>query len=210
MTTLLLLRHAESEWNRAGRMQGWAPVGLTDRGHEQAAAAGEHIAEEYDVDGVIASDLRRCERTAERVTPAGTEPAFQPAWRERDVGVYQGLAYDEIEDRFPEFGLNEPAAQHADRVPDSGESLVKLRERVLAAWDAICRDGSEDETVLVITHGGPIRLVLGHVRGQDLSAALLSYSPDNCALAEIEIDTASDTPAADAEVRRENVTVGGS
>ncbi len=210
MTTLLLLRHAESEWNHAGRMQGWAPVGLTDRGHEQARRAGEHIAEEYDVDGVVASDLLRTESTAEYAAPDGVEPAFQSVWRERDVGVYQGLAYTDVEDRFPEFGLGETAAQAADRVPDSGESLVKLRERVLAAWDAICRDGSSEETVLVVTHGGPMRLVLGHVRGQDLSAALLSYSPDNCALAEIEVDTASDTPAADAEVRRENVIVGGS
>lgn len=208
MTTLLLLRHAESEWNRAGRMQGWAPVGLTDRGHEQAAAAGERIAAEYDVDGVVASDLLRTEATVERAAPDGVEPAFEPAWRERDVGVYQGLPYEEVEERFPEFGLREPAVRAADRVPDSGESLVKLRERVLAAWDAICRDAGGRETVLVVTHGGPIRLVLGHVRGQDMREALLTGAPENCGLTEIEVDTGSDTPATDAEIRRENESFG--
>jgi probable phosphoglycerate mutase len=208
MTTLLLLRHAESEWNRAGRMQGWAPVGLTDRGREQARAAGERIADAYDVDGVVASDLLRTEATVERAAPDGVEPAFEPAWRERDVGVYQGLPYQRIEERFPEFGLREPAARAADRVPDSGESLVKLRERVLAAWDAVCRDAGSRETVLVVTHGGPIRLVLGHVRGQNLEEALLSGAPDNCGLAEIEVDTGSDTPATDAEIRRENESFG--
>jgi len=205
MTTLLLLRHAESEWNRAGRMQGWAPVGLTDRGREQAAAAGERIAEEYDVDGLVASDLLRTEATVEHAAPEGVEPAFQPAWRERDVGVYQGLAYDEVEDRFPEFGLGEAAARAADRVPDSGESLVKLRERVLAAWDAICRDAGSTETVLVVTHGGPIRVVLGHVRGQEMERALVETSLDNCGLVELSVDTGSDTPATDTEIVRENV-----
>ncbi|MFC7197079.1 histidine phosphatase family protein [Halosimplex aquaticum] len=61
--TLLLVRHGQTTWNRDGRIQGWADSTLTERGREQARALGSHLSAEYDVDRLVASDLRRTRET---------------------------------------------------------------------------------------------------------------------------------------------------
>ncbi|WP_254542996.1 histidine phosphatase family protein [Halomarina pelagica] len=198
MATVILMRHGETTWNRDRRMQGWAPVPLTERGVEQARAAGRYLGERYSIDRVVSSDLLRTRQTTARVREAlGDVPVtFAREWRERSVGVYQGLSYDDMRERFPEFGLGEEAAHAADRTPDGGESLETVRERVLEGWRAVLE---HDGTTLVVTHGGPIRLALGHLKGHTIPDALLSHRVDNCCLNEFVV-------ASDPEIRVENGT----
>lgn len=200
MTRVVVVRHGETDWNRNGRMQGWAPTPLNDLGREQATAAGEYLAAEYDVDRVVASDLERTRETALRlcealpVDPAGERVGYDRAWRERDLGVYQGLAYEDMYDRFPAFGLGEAAAEAAARVPEGGESLLDLRARVLDGWAALLAAAGDAETVLVVTHGGPIHFLLGHVKGLDVREAFLEHSMANCGVTVLE--RPPDAPAA--------------
>ncbi|MFC5971407.1 histidine phosphatase family protein [Halomarina salina] len=209
MPTILLMRHGETPWNRDQRMQGWAPVPLADRGHEQASAAAEHVAGTYDVDCVVSSDLLRTRETTERVRETlgdGLPVEFSDAWRERDIGVYQGLTYGDMRDRFPTFALGETAARAATEVPEGGESIVQMRERVLEGWRAVVERSG---TTLVVTHGGPIHQVLGHAKGMDATSAVIEHTQANCALNEFGVDVAADestdeTPSV--EVRRENAT----
>jgi len=186
-TTILLARHGETDWNREGRLQGWAPVALNDRGRRQARRLGAHIAETYDVDRLIASDLRRTRETAALVREAGldAEPAFDPAWRERDLGAYQGLTGDHLGNDYPLLAVENDVPGLEER-PEGGESLVDAYERTVAAWERLCADPGGD-TVLVVTHGGPITGVLAHVRGDDLATAVESYAVGNCALAEFAV-----------------------
>ncbi|MFD1513172.1 histidine phosphatase family protein [Halomarina rubra] len=199
MPTVVLMRHGETPWNRDQRMQGWAPVPLSDRGHEQAAAAAEHVAASYDVDRIVSSDLLRTRETTERVreTLGDLPVTFERAWRERDIGVYQGLGYQEMLDRFPTFALGETAARAATEVPDGGESIVGMRSRVLTGWRTAVE---ESGTTLVVTHGGPIHQVLGHAKGMDATTAVLEHEQANCAVNEFEVDGESVT------VQRENAT----
>jgi probable phosphoglycerate mutase len=190
MTTIVVVRHGETPWNREGRMQGWAPVPLNDTGREQADAAGAWLADHYDVDAVHASDLLRTKETTERLVShlhhAPGDTSYERAWRERDIGVYQGLTYDDVFDRFPEFGLGEAAVDAADRVPDSGESLVDVYERVTSRFESILADADSDETRLVVTHGGPVYMLLGHVEDLDIKTAVLDHSIDNCGVTVFE------------------------
>jgi len=199
MTRVVAVRHGETDWNRNGRMQGWAPVELNGAGREQARAVGEWLADEYDVDRVSASDLCRTRETADLVRGSLGEPPVEyvDAWRERDLGMYQGLTYADVEARFPRFGLGETAYEAALEVPESGESLRDLADRVTAKFDRLLGD---DGTVLVITHGGPLHVLLGYAKGMGLSEALGSHHQANCAVNEFV--------AADGEVRvvRENET----
>lgn len=197
MGTVLLLRHGETEWNREGRIQGWAPVALNERGREQAAKAAARLAASYDVDRIVTSDLLRARQTTDCVAERVDAPVDRSArWRERDIGVYQGLDYADVLDRFPEFAIGEAAARASDETPDSGESFEDVRRRVLAGWrTAADRSG----TTLVVTHGGPIHLVLGHVKGMDLADALLEHEQRNCAINEFRTDDGS-------RVVRENAT----
>jgi probable phosphoglycerate mutase len=186
MTTVLLARHGETTWNRSGRVQGWAPTPLTERGHEQAAALGAHLAADYDVDRLVSSDLRRAEETARHVAEhTGVDPAVDPAWRERDFGCLQGLSVSELFGGHPEFALTASGAAAATARPDSGETLVENRDRVLDAWDRLHADLAPDETVVVVSHGGPLRLLLGSIFEYDIVDSILEIDQDNCALNEV-------------------------
>lgn len=189
MTTIVVVRHGETPWNREGRMQGWAPVPLNDTGREQAAAAGAWLADRFSFDAVHASDLHRCRETVEHLLPeldGDPEPSFEPAWRERDVGVYQGLTYQDVFDRFPEFGLGETAVAAADEVPDSGESLLDVKARVTDRFDALLAAAGPDETRLVVTHGGPVYMLLSHVADLAVDEAMLDNHVDNCGVTVFE------------------------
>lgn len=188
MATVVLCRHGESTWNRQGRVQGWAPTTLTDRGRRQARALGAHLADEYAVDRLLASDLQRAQETARAVGRAtGREPAFRPAWRERDFGRLQGLRSGDLFERFPQYSLAATGAAAAAERPESGESLLDARERLLAAWRALRSDLDPEETAAVVTHGGPIHLLAGHVNGESLPAAMLDAEHDNASVTEIRI-----------------------
>jgi probable phosphoglycerate mutase len=210
MTTAVVVRHGETDWNSEGRMQGWAPVPLNELGREQAVAAGDWLADRYAFDRVVCSDLLRTRETATRLCEPldldGDRVRFSSAWRERDLGVYQGLTYADMYERFPEFGLGEAAAQAAAETPEGGESLLDLRDRTLDGWaDLLARAGTE-ETVLVVTHGGPIHFLLGHVKGLDVRDAFMEHSMSNCGVTVLEHSGAAAGTAAPLEVVRENVT----
>lgn len=196
MTTVLLMRHGETAWNLEGRLQGWAPVSLNDRGREQAATTGAYFdgSDSITPDRVVSSDLTRTEETTELVRSVIDAPVrFDTAWRERDLGVYQGLPLSTVADRFPAFGRGTTAANAADRIPDSGESFVHLEDRVITAWEELIEESDPEECVLVVTHGGPIQIMLGHLRNVPLEKALIDEAPINCSLTEIEIERGSDT-----------------
>ena len=101
MPTVIAVRHAETDWTRTGRLQGWAPTDLNERGREQAASAGAWLADEYDVDRAVGSDLLGARRTADLVTRARGRRAGRPRrrLRERHLGVYHGLTYAKDEER---------------------------------------------------------------------------------------------------------------
>ncbi|MFC7044222.1 histidine phosphatase family protein [Halobacteriaceae archaeon GCM10025711] len=199
MTRVVLVRHGETTWNREGRIQGWAPTGLTDRGAEQAAALADHLAAAYDVDHVRASDLRRTRETAAAIEEAVDAPVrFERAWRERNFGVLQGLAYGEVFGD-PTYGVEEGGVEAAKTVPENGESLFDLRERVLDAWTDLTAGAGDGETHVVVTHGGPLYVLLGHLKGLDVVASITEQSQANCAVNEVRV-------ADDATVVRENET----
>lgn len=201
MTRVVAVRHGETDWNRNARMQGWAPTDLNERGREQAAAVGRWLADEYDVDRATASDLLRARRTAKHILEHDDVVPVEhdTAWRERDLGVYQGLTYGDVEERFPEFGLGETAYEAALAIPEGGESLRDMADRVTAGFNRLL-ERHEGETVLLVTHGGPLHVLLGYAKGMPLQEALGSHHQANCAVNEIRGDENG------LRVVRENVT----
>ncbi|KAB1192715.1 histidine phosphatase family protein [Haloferax sp. MBLA0076] len=193
MATLLLARHGETTWNHAGRVQGWAPTSLTDRGRTQAHALARHVADSYEVDRLVTSDIERAQETARPIArEAGVEPVLDPSWRERDVGSLQGFEFDELVERYPQYVLSAVGTPAARERPPSGESLVEVRRRVLTAHEGLTASMEPDETVLVVTHGTPIRLTLGDLRGLDIVEAMQSQPLDNGGLCELEVERSDD------------------
>lgn len=142
MTTLLFVRHGETDWNAQRRWQGHADVPLNDRGREQARELAESLVGER-IDVIYTSDLSRARDTAEAVGARhGIDVVVDPDLREIDVGPIEGMTADEA------------AAFEGWQ----GESKESHAERVLAAVRRIARQHPEGR-VLVVTHGGSMRRV---------------------------------------------------
>ena len=166
VTTLLLARHGESDWNRARRWQGFADRPLTDRGHAQAAELAERLAD-IALDAVYSSDLRRARETAAEVARAqGLDVIEVRDLREVNVGSWEGLTREEAEQRFPDGFRRWRAGATGWQ---DGETYGEMSARVLAAVDAIARrhDGGR---VLIVAHGGPIRAIHAAALGFDVEA----------------------------------------
>lgn len=192
MATLVVVRHGETLWNRENRVQGWAPVALTETGRRQADSLAAAVADQYAVDRLVSSDLRRTLETARPVGRAvDCEPTPDRRWRERDFGVLQGLSYGELFLGYPEFTLTEVGYTAAEARPEGGESLIEQRNRILDALTTLIDDMDSEETVVVVTHGGPLYLLLGWIKDVDIVATIMEQEQGNCAINEIEVDTES-------------------
>ncbi|WP_198667972.1 histidine phosphatase family protein [Saliphagus sp. LR7] len=183
MATIVAVRHGETTWNREQRLQGWAPARLTDLGREQTDQLGATLTKQYDIDRVLSSDLYRTEKTVEILLEHFDAPVtFESAWRERDIGVHQGLPVDQMSERFPEYNLGESGPDAAHRRPESGESLIDVRERVTEKWETTLAECESGETILIVTHGGPIRMLLGHLKELDIVETIIEQSQGNAQL----------------------------
>ena len=152
MTTILLARHGETDWNLGRRVQGHSDRPLNETGRAQARALADEL-EGEPLDAVYSSDLARAYETALIVAERkGLPVTAVSALREKDFGSWEGLTDHEILIRFPDARRG----QWGD-----GETHDEMAERVVAALRRIAR-AHPDERVLVVAHGGPLRAVLLH------------------------------------------------
>jgi 2,3-bisphosphoglycerate-dependent phosphoglycerate mutase len=164
VTTILLARHGESDWNRSKRWQGFADRPLTDLGRRQAADLAERL-EETELDAIYASDLQRARETAEIVARSkGLTVRSTPDLREVDVGSWSGLTRAEAEERFPQGYAR---WLNGGEGWDDGETYHQMSERVVGAIHRIA-DAHDGSRVLVIAHGGSIRAVHAAALGVDV------------------------------------------
>jgi broad specificity phosphatase PhoE len=161
VTTILLARHGETDWNRDGRFQGHADPPLNEKGRAQAADLSAALAAE-ELAAVYSSPLRRALETAQVVAAAhGLEPVALDGLREVDVGSWQGLTRSELEERYPD-----QFARWLDHGPgwEDGESYDEMGRRAVATLLELAA-AHPGERVLAVTHGGPIRAAFAFAGG---------------------------------------------
>jgi broad specificity phosphatase PhoE len=171
VTTILLARHGETDWNLQRRVQGHSDTPLNETGRAQALALAETL-DEAALDAIYTSDLARARDTAQVVADRkGLAVTVVPELRERNFGTWEGLTDDEILVRFP-----------AARTGSWGDAETKeeLAERVLGALQRIAA-AHPGGRVLVVTHGGPVRALL-------VECGLDGRGPiGNCSLYEVRL-----------------------
>jgi probable phosphoglycerate mutase len=179
LTQVVLARHAETAWNRAGRMQGYLDSPLTARGEAQARALGEALADEG-ITRLYSSDQGRAIQTANAVAErCGATLVTDSRLRERHYGDLAGLTWQGLREQHPAWHARF-AARDVDFVPPGGESLQQFRDRVLPALgDIVLRHLGE--RVVVITHGGVVGLVYRHALSIPLDAPR-DYRLDNASI----------------------------
>ncbi|HIA34019.1 MAG TPA: histidine phosphatase family protein [Candidatus Lambdaproteobacteria bacterium] len=165
-TEIILIRHGETEWNSQQRMQGHSNSDLSSVGQAQIQALGQWM-KNVPFDHIYSSDSLRAKQTAEAITQfSGHELKIDLRLREKNLGVFEGLTSEEARERHPEvFRLFKTAG--SKYVIDEGESTQQLQDRALEIVDEI-RIKHPEEHVLLVTHGGFIRVVMKHSLGLSL------------------------------------------
>ena len=183
---LILVRHAETLWNREGRFQGHLDSRVTLRGVEQIQAVARRL-QDTDVDVVFTSDLGRSILTADRIARAVHAPVVVDVrLRERNHGLFEGLTHELAQERYPELVQQIRAASDSDFAVPSAESKRQLLGRTLEAIEvAVGYPGRAN--VVVIGHGGLLRVFLNYVLQQPIHARN-GYVVRNCSVSAVTYD----------------------
>ena len=186
---LLLLRHGQTDANATGVLQGHQPTPLNALGRLQACRLGERIVRRRPkISALVSSDLVRAAQTADIIAAAcGLAPRYDPAWRERGFGALEGNTVGERETW---------RAAHGDTHPPGGESVDAFRERVRDALDTVVRDSGDRPAVAVVTHGGPIGVLVRMLAAGELPLVaghppLEAIDAPNCSVLELVRETSS-------------------
>jgi len=158
MSTVCILRHGESTWNREHRWQGWLDAPLTPEGEEQAAERARRLARDgFTPRVVFTSDLERAARTAAILAAHLEVPSVPDAGlRERNGGEWQGHTVSEIDERWP--GQRERWRRGELTSPPGGETDTEILTRFDAALTRVLAHVG-DGMACIVTHHGMLRSV---------------------------------------------------
>ncbi|MFD5225393.1 histidine phosphatase family protein [Microbacterium sp. NPDC058342] len=167
MTFLTLVRHGQTDWNLAHRIQGSTDIPLNETGRADALAAAEAL-----LDGehhaIYASPLVRAQETARIISGrlGLTEPLITRGLREREFGDAEGSSVADYLATYGDWHAAVPGA----------ESLEQVRDRALDSLHRIVRESRRRaapaaESIIVVSHGGVLRALLMHVSGGTLPRA---------------------------------------
>jgi len=190
VTILYLIRHGETEGAETRRYKGTIDVPLSENGIRQIERVSDYIVETLKrehrekekflvspspgipvsrsmLTAVYCSDLSRAIKSAELIAqPYSVKPVIVPALRERSFGIWEGMSFEEIKEKYPEE-FTAWAGNPLAFSPMEGESTMEVKDRVINAMDAIIQNHS-GERVAIVSHGGVIRVILCHILGVPL------------------------------------------
>ena len=178
MTTTHLVRHGQIKANRVGRWHGSTDSALTWRGRRQAKRTGKYLRGlDVEFSAAYVSPLQRCQDTAALIL-AGTdlEAVVVDDLREYGIGEWEDLPFSVL---HREYDFMRKAREDLSYQPPGGESIRTVAERMRRAFDAIAANHSEEEHVLVVSHGACMGVLLADLIGGDPSG-WADYHLANC------------------------------
>ena len=158
MTTLVLLRHGQTDWNLTHRYQGLTDIPLNTTGEQQARNVNEKL-RQFHFDAVYCSDLDRAKTTAKLALKdifPYEKIKFDRRIRERGFGIYEGGPYDK--DKMPADYVKDMNEDPEGFSFPEGESLLDVEKRVRPFFDEIM-EKHPNETVLLVAHGSLLSIV---------------------------------------------------
>lgn len=166
-TSILLIRHGETEWNALGKFQGSKDIELSEAGILQAKFLKKKIQNNFD--SIYSSPLKRAFKTAQVLCDdTNLKPVIDDQLREIDFGEWEGLTLKEIKTNYPEKFKN--WTTDAVNAPLSGgDHTLKLAS--IRAKDAVLKIAEENNNkkVLIVAHGGIIKAALIGIFNWDMT-----------------------------------------
>jgi broad specificity phosphatase PhoE len=160
---LSIVRHARTEANAGGRLQGRLDLPLDEVGVQQAAALTGFVT---GIDRVVCSPLLRARQTAEAF---GMEPTIDDRWQEVSYGSFEGMKIADVPGDTWHRWITD-----IDFAPDGAESLRAMSERVHAALDDLAEEAM-DQHIVVVTHATPVKAAMAWALGVDVGIAWRSW-----------------------------------
>jgi alpha-ribazole phosphatase len=166
LTKVIFIRHGQTSWNKEKKYQGHSDISLNETGFRQAELVGKRLAKEK-VNAIYSSDLLRACQTAELIAQYHALPVIRKQdLREINFGEWEGLTYQEIMNSWPEI-LTTMYSQPSKTCPPQGENFDRVRQRVSRALQQ-CIVKHQNETIVIVSHGGTMRVILCAALGIDL------------------------------------------
>lgn len=186
MLTIYLVRHAQTEWNEQGIVQGWKDSPLTQDGIVKAEMLGERL-KEMSLDAVYASPSERAVKTAKIVSgfPAAAIKK-EKRLMELNYGSWDGRPAEAIqkeeEAKVTTF-FKEP---HLFEAP-GGDTFSALQQRAASAWESMINTHQEGR-ILLVSHSGTLKCLLAYLKEEPLKHFWNAPPLANCSLTHIEIN----------------------
>jgi probable phosphoglycerate mutase len=184
-TRIIAIRHGETAWNAARRLQGHVDVPLSERGCAQAQAVARALTGDGNSDSAIAavyaSDLARAFETGRAIAQAVHAPMTAVRnLRERSFGDWEGRSYADLRVEFPDQAERWRKRDPHWSPPGAAENLLQFRERISHAVQdlAACH---LDEQIVIVAHGGVLDALYRLATGLDLQAPR-TWALDNAAI----------------------------
>ena len=183
-TTIILVRHGETEWNRIERFRGRIDVPLNARGVQQAHMTAGFIAANWKPAAIYSSPLSRALATAQAIAvEQGLTPNQIPGLYDTNYGEWQGLTPDEVARRWPALFSQWYESPQTVTIP-GGESLVEVRSRAITAVEKLAVNHN-GEIILLVSHTDVIRLILMAMLDIE-NDHFWHLRQDNCAISLVE------------------------
>lgn len=175
-----IVRHGETQANAERITQGHSgDTPLTENGKQQVRAVAEQLRNHH-IDLIISSDLGRCQQTAGIISEiTGAPIELDPAFRERHYGEAEGMTYEAVREHYP----------HARVYHGTGngiETYPAIEERVRAAFEKH-REIHRQKNVVIVSHGGAIRMLIKHIKNLDPTEAVARPGIKNAEILSLDI-----------------------
>jgi alpha-ribazole phosphatase/probable phosphoglycerate mutase len=175
-TTLYLIRHGATVGNEEKRYKGSIDVPMSDDGVGQIKRSTEFIQTT-----LRGSSLSRALKSAEILAgPFGLTPVIIPDLRERHFGIWEGMTFNEIREKYPDE-FSAWAKNPLKHNPRGGESTLEVRDRAIGALELILMHHGGDDKIAIAAHGGVNRIILCHVMNVPLDQ-IFRIEQDNAAV----------------------------
>ncbi len=178
-TRICIIRHGETDWNVARRIQGHTDIPLNETGRTQALAMAFNAAH-HRFHAIYSSDLLRATGTAQALAQREElEVKLLPQLRERHFGIFQGITAAEGAAMYPAAHAHY-AARDLDYDFETGESLRRFAERVADGIDWLVRHHG-GQTIAAVSHSGVLDVVYRRATGRPLTTPR-DFKIPNCGL----------------------------